>query len=142
VSAAQTAIAAARSQLGVPYSWGGGGSNGPSFGISPDQAVYGFDCSGLTEYAYARAGIAIGGTSREQFNRFRNRQVASADLRPGDLLFWDDGSGNPSYQSIVHVALYIGGGQMLEAPDRGLRVRQSSARTSSSTYFGAVRPTG
>jgi cell wall-associated NlpC family hydrolase len=139
-SAVQVAVAAARSQIGMAYSWGGGGSRGPSYGISPDGNVFGFDCSGLTEYAYARAGIAIGGTSREQYNRFSSKRVAVGDLKPGDLLFWDNGSGSTSYQSIVHVALYIGGNQMIEAPDRGQKVRVSTARTSSSTYFGAVRP--
>ena len=138
----QTAIAAARTQLGVPYSWGGGGSNGPSYGISPDTSVWGFDCSGLTQYAYAQAGIQIGGVSRDQWFRFRDQTVAKGDLQPGDLLFWDNGAANPSYLNIVHVALYIGGGQMIEAPDRGLKVTISRARTDSGTYFGAVRPTG
>ncbi|MCF6508957.1 NlpC/P60 family protein, partial [Blastococcus sp. MG754426] len=137
-SAAETAIAAARSQLGVPYSWGGGGSNGPSNGIPPDSQLFGFDCSGLTQYAYARAGIAIGGTSRDQWWLNRNKQVAIGDLQPGDLLFW--GGDRSDYMSITHVAIYIGGGQMIEAPDRGQHVTIARARTSSSTYFGAVRP--
>ncbi|MGY1722596.1 C40 family peptidase [Blastococcus sp. SYSU DS0533] len=137
-SAAETAIAAARSQLGVPYSWGGGGSSGPSNGIPPDSAIFGFDCSGLTQYAYARAGIAIGGTSRDQWWLNRNKQVSTADLQPGDLLFW--GGDRSDYMSITHVAIYIGGGQVIEAPDRGKHVTIASARTSSSTYFGAVRP--
>jgi cell wall-associated NlpC family hydrolase len=135
-SAAQRAIAGARSQLGVAYSWGGGGSSGPSYGISPDTRVYGFDCSGLTEYAYARAGIAVGGTSRDQWWNNRDKQVAATDLAPGDLMFWASGS---AYTSIYHVAIYIGGGQMIEAPDRGLTVRTSSVRFGSQ-YFGAVRP--
>ncbi|MGY1805470.1 NlpC/P60 family protein [Blastococcus sp. SYSU D00922] len=137
-SAAQTAIAAARTQLGVAYSWGGGGSSGPSYGISPDTQVFGFDCSGLTQYAYARAGIAIGGTSRDQWWLNRNKQVALGDLQPGDLLFW--GGNRNDYMSITHVAIYIGGGEMIEAPDRGQVVQVARARTSSSTYFGAVRP--
>jgi peptidoglycan DL-endopeptidase RipA len=137
-SAAQVAISAARSQLGVAYSWGGGGSSGPSYGIAPDSQVFGFDCSGLTQYAYARAGIAIGGTSRDQWWLNRNKRVSAGDLQPGDLLFW--GSNRSDYMSITHVAIYIGNGQMIEAPDRGQHVMISSARTSSSTYFGAVRP--
>jgi peptidoglycan DL-endopeptidase RipA len=137
-SAAQVAISAARSQLGVAYSWGGGGSNGPSYGIAPDSQVFGFDCSGLTQYAYARAGIAIGGTSRDQWWLNRNKRVSAGDLQPGDLLFW--GSNRSDYMSITHVAIYIGNGQMIEAPDRGQHVMISSARTGSSTYFGAVRP--
>jgi len=138
-SAAQTAISAARSQLGVAYSWGGGGSNGPSYGIAPDSQVFGFDCSGLTQYAYARAGIAIGGTSRDQWWLNRNKRVSVADLQPGDLLFW--GSDRGDYMSITHVAIYIGNGQMIEAPDRGKDVTVAGARTGSSTYFGAARPT-
>jgi cell wall-associated NlpC family hydrolase len=137
-SAAQTAISAARSQIGVPYSWGGGGSNGPSNGIAPDTQIFGFDCSGLTQYAYARAGIAIGGTSRDQWWLNRNKQVSVGNLQAGDLLFW--GGNRSDYLSITHVAIYIGNGQMIEAPDRGEHVMVSSARTSSSTYFGAVRP--
>nr|WP_239520475.1 C40 family peptidase [Blastococcus saxobsidens] len=138
VSAAQTAIAAARSQIGVAYSWGGGGSNGPGYGIAPDTQVFGFDCSGLTQYAYARAGISIGGTSRDQWWLNRTKQVGVGNLQPGDLLFW--GSDRYDYMSITHVAIYIGNGQMIEAPDRGKHVTISPARTSSSTYFGAVRP--
>lgn len=135
-SAAQTAIAAARSQLGVLYSWGGGGSNGPSYGISPDTAVFGFDCSGLVQYAYAKAGIAVGGTSRDQWWLNRNKQVAADDLQPGDLMFWGSGS---DYMSIYHVSIYIGGNQMIEAPDRGKSVTVSKARFGSD-YYGAVRP--
>jgi peptidoglycan DL-endopeptidase RipA len=137
-SATQIAIAAARSHLGVAYSWGGGGSNGPSYGIAPDTQVFGFDCSGLTQYAYARAGVAIGGTSRDQWWLNRDKQVSAGNLQPGDLLFW--GGDRSDYMSITHVAIYIGNGQMIEAPDRGKNVTIASARTSSATYFGAVRP--
>ncbi|MGY1709730.1 NlpC/P60 family protein [Geodermatophilus sp. SYSU D00758] len=137
-SAVDTAIAAARSQRGLPYSWGGGGSTGPSYGIPPDTRIYGFDCSGLTQYAYAQAGIAIGGTSREQWYRFRDRQVAARDLRPGDLVFWGSGSG---YTSIYHVALYLGNGQVIHAPQSGDVVRVGSMWYGAD-FFGAVRPTG
>ena len=135
-SAVETAIAAAESQRGLPYSWGGGGSNGPSFGIPPDTDVYGFDCSGLTEYAYAQAGIRIGGTSREQYWRFRHQTVAAGDLQPGDLVFWGQ---TADHTSIYHVALYIGGGQVIQAPQSGDVVRISSMWFGSD-YYGAVRP--
>jgi cell wall-associated NlpC family hydrolase len=134
----QTAIAAAKTQLGLPYSWGGGGSSGPSYGIPPDTGIWGFDCSGLTQYAYARAGIQIGGTSRDQWYRFRGNTVAKADLQAGDLVFWGSGS---SYTSIYHVALYIGGGKVVQAPQSGDVVKISSMWYGSD-YFGAVRPTG
>jgi peptidoglycan DL-endopeptidase RipA len=133
----QRAIAAAKSQRGLPYSWGGGSANGPTWGIPPDTDVFGFDCSGLTEYAYAQAGVRIGGTSREQYWRFRDRTVAADDLQPGDLVFW---GATADYTSIYHVALYIGGGQVIQAPESGDVVRVSSMWFGSD-YYGAVRPT-
>ena len=136
-SVVQTAIAAAKSQRGLPYSWGGGNANGPTHGIPPDTGVFGFDCSGLTEYAYAQAGIRIGGTSREQYHRFRDRTVAADDLQAGDLVFWGETS---DHTSIYHVALYIGGGQVIQAPQSGDVVRISSMWFGSD-YYGAVRPT-
>ncbi|MGY1680427.1 C40 family peptidase [Geodermatophilus sp. SYSU D01176] len=136
-SAVEVAIAAAKSQRGLPYSWGGGNGNGPTYGIPPDTGIYGFDCSGLTEYAYAQAGIRIGGTSREQYWRFRDRTVAAEDLQAGDLVFWGETS---DYTSIYHVALYIGGGQVVQAPQSGDVVRISSMWFGSD-YYGAVRPT-
>jgi cell wall-associated NlpC family hydrolase len=137
-SAVQTAIAAAKKQLGLPYSWGGGNSSGPTFGIPPDTAIYGFDCSGLTQYAYAQAGIQIGGTSRDQWYRFRNSTVARADLQAGDLVFWGTGS---AYTTIYHVALYLGGGKVVQAPQSGDVVKISNMWYGSD-YYGAVRPTG
>jgi cell wall-associated NlpC family hydrolase len=138
-SVVQRAIAAAMSQRGLPYSWGGGGSNGPSYGITyPDTGIWGFDCSGLTQYAYAQAGINIGGTSRDQYARFSNRTVASDDLQAGDLVFWASGSAS---SSIYHVALYIGGNQVVQAPQSGDVVKVSKMWFGND-YFGAVRPTG
>uniref|UniRef100_UPI00201A3E87 C40 family peptidase n=1 Tax=Modestobacter marinus TaxID=477641 RepID=UPI00201A3E87 len=136
-SAVQTAIAAAKTQQGLPYSWGGGGSRGPSYGIPPDTGIWGFDCSGLTEYAYAQAGIAIGGTSRAQWARFSDRTVGRDDLQAGDLVFWGSGS---NYNSIYHVALYLGGNKVIQAPQSGDVVRISTMWFGSD-YFGAVRPT-
>jgi peptidoglycan DL-endopeptidase RipA len=136
-SVVQRAIAAAKSQRGLPYSWGGGNAHGPTWGIPPDTGVFGFDCSGLTEYAYAQAGVRIGGTSREQYWRFRDRTVAADDLQPGDLVFWGE---TADYTSIYHVALYIGGGQVVQAPQSGDVVRISSMWFGSD-YYGAVRPT-
>ncbi len=132
----QTAIAAAKSQQGLPYSWGGGNSTGPTYGIPPDSDIYGFDCSGLTEYAYAQAGIRIGGTSREQYSRFRHQTVAAEDLQAGDLVFWGETS---DYMSIYHVALYIGGGKVVQAPQSG-EVVKVSTMWFGSDYYGAVRP--
>lgn len=120
---AAIALASALSQLGVPYAWGGGNAEGPSRGISDqggeadqhgDFNKIGFDCSGLTLYAWAQAGVALPRTAAEQMAR--GQAVLSYAARaPGDLLF----RGSPPH----HVALYLGaiGGSdyMVEAPQSG-----------------------
>jgi hypothetical protein len=67
ISGAGGVVAAARSQIGRPYSWGGGGKGGPSYGIGRGAGTYGFDCSGLTEFAWWKgAKVSIGGTTYSQ----------------------------------------------------------------------------
>ncbi|GAA2871939.1 NlpC/P60 family protein [Nonomuraea rubra] len=61
-------VTAALAQQGIPYSWGGGEPAGPSYGIGRGANTSGFDCSGLTEYAWSKAGTRIGGTTYEQIN--------------------------------------------------------------------------
>ncbi|MBE1468214.1 cell wall-associated NlpC family hydrolase [Kibdelosporangium phytohabitans] len=100
-----TALAAinyACGQRGLPYVWGG---DGPQEG--------GFDCSGLTKAAYSAAGITLPRTAHTQFHA-GPRVPAGQPLLPGDLVFY----GNPATK-IHHVGLYIGGGLMIDAPDRG-----------------------
>jgi cell wall-associated NlpC family hydrolase len=133
-SAAQTAIDAAMGYLGTPYAWGGGGTHGPGPGQDPDLGIIGFDCSGLTQYAYARAGISIPRNSRAQYAALP--KVASDDLRPGDLVFWATDPADPG--TIYHVAIYLGGGTMVEAPESGDVVKVSNMRWRG--YAGAVRP--
>jgi cell wall-associated NlpC family hydrolase len=112
---AQAAVDAALSQLGKPYQWGASG---------PDS----FDCSGLTMWAWAHAGISMPHNSGAQYSA--TVRVPRPDLAPGDLLFY----GNP----IHHVTMYIGNGQMVEAPYTGSHVRVTSV--SRSDYVGAGRP--
>ena len=133
-SAAQQAIEAAMAYLGTPYAWGGGGTRGPGPGQDPDEGIVGFDCSGLTQYAYARAGIAIPRNSRAQYAALP--KVSSDDLRPGDLVFWGTDPDDPS--SITHVALYLGGDQVVQAPQSGDVVKVSPMWWRG--YVGAVRP--
>jgi peptidoglycan DL-endopeptidase RipA len=133
-SAAQTAIDAAMAYLGTPYAWGGGGSRGPGPGQDPDEGVIGFDCSGLTQYAYARAGIAIPRNSRAQYAALP--KVSTDDLRPGDLVFWATDVSEPG--TIHHVAIWLGGDRILEAPYSGSVVKTSAMRWRG--YIGAVRP--
>ena len=133
-SAAQTAIAAAKQYLGTSYAWGGGGTYGPGWGWGIDDGVWGFDCSGLTQYAYAQAGISIPRNSRAQYAELP--KVSASDLRPGDLVFWATSPSNPA--TIHHVAIYLGGDQIIEAPQSGDVVKISAMRWYH--YAGAVRP--
>ncbi|MGV9254647.1 NlpC/P60 family protein [Streptomyces sp. NPDC003697] len=97
---AALAVAAARAALGRPYVWG---ANGPS----------GFDCSGLTQWAYAQAGVQLPRTSQEQ--RRAGRRIPLSQARPGDLVVYRSDAG--------HVALYVGGGRVIHAPHPGAPVR-------------------
>jgi peptidoglycan DL-endopeptidase RipB len=94
------------SQMGVPYSWGGGMPNGPSAGVDEDAGKIGYDCSGFTRYAFAGVGVLIPKYSGDQYNT--GRKVPVSQAKRGDLLFWGPGG-------TQHVALYLGGGQVLEA---------------------------
>ncbi|MFD0212835.1 NlpC/P60 family protein [Streptomyces hirsutus] len=97
---AAAAVAAARSALGKPYAWG---ANGP----------FGFDCSGLMQWSYAQAGVALPRTSQAQ--RYAGRQVPLSQARPGDLVVYRADAG--------HVGMYMGNGQVIHAPYPGAPVR-------------------
>jgi peptidoglycan DL-endopeptidase RipA len=115
------AVAAAMRWLGTPYAWSGGTASGPSYGIAPDTGILGFDCSGLALYAWAQEGVTLPHFSGYQYDS--GSHPSTNDLMPGDLLFWSyDGTA----ATIHHVAIYIGGGMMIEAPHTGAQVRISS----------------
>lgn len=97
---AAVAMMAARTAIGRPYVWG---ANGP----------HGFDCSGLIQWAYARAGVALPRTSQAQ--RYAGRQISLGEARPGDLVTY---RGDAS-----HIAMYMGNGQVVHAPYPGAPVR-------------------
>ncbi|MEV7384534.1 NlpC/P60 family protein [Streptomyces sp. NPDC091215] len=150
---AEAAVNAACSQIGVWYSWGGGHGATPGAtygyydGSDPDSLHdnerKGFDCSGLTRYAYYRATgrDLLNGTADDQYHspqasaRFSAGQ-GTAPLVPGDLMFWGSGY-------IHHVAMYLGAGQMVEAYESGTHIRVTPVRTGGD-YAGAIRinPTG
>jgi len=111
--AAGSVIAAGMSVVGTPYSWGGGGAAGPSAGVDQGAGTVGFDCSGLTSWVFATVGVQLPRTAAEQ--EAVSRPTASP--RPGDLVFF--GAAGAAY----HVAVYLGGGQMLDAPHTGAMVR-------------------
>ena len=93
---------AAESQIGVPYVWGG---ESPKGSASP-----GFDCSGLTAWSWGQVGVGLPHYSGAQMSD--STPVPVSDLQPGDLLFYGPGGSE-------HVAMYVGGGSMIEAPYTG-----------------------
>jgi peptidoglycan DL-endopeptidase CwlO len=122
-AAAAAAVRAALDQVGKPYRWG---ATGPGS----------FDCSGLVRWAYARAGVALPRTSREQW--WVGAPVGPGGLRPGDLVFWATDPSEPA--TVHHVGVYVGQGLMVHAPHTGALVRVDPMRARG--YAGATRPTG
>jgi cell wall-associated NlpC family hydrolase len=117
---AEKAVAFVFAQLGCPYSYG---ATGP--------CSVGFDCSGLVMSAWAAAGISIPRDTYSQWAALPH--VSLSDLQPGDLVY---------YNGIGHVAMYVGGGMIIDAPTEGQPVRELSMNTAwySSTVNGAARP--
>ena len=118
---AATAIAAAKSYLGVPYVWGG-------------ESYGGVDCSGLTMLAWGSAGVDLPHLSRAQYGYGTHVPIGS--MEAGDLIFW---SSNGTQSGIYHVAIYLGGGQMIEAPTFGVPVRITGVYSWGSIMPYAVR---
>lgn len=119
-------IRRAGSQIGVPYSWGGGSLTGPSRGIDDGADTVGFDCSGLMRYAFAGVGVLLPRFSGDQYAA--GRHLPPSQAKRGDLLFWGPGGSQ-------HEALYLGGGQMLEAQQSGVPIKISPVRTSGMTSY-------
>jgi cell wall-associated NlpC family hydrolase len=124
--ASEYVIRRGMSQMGVPYSWGGGNAAGPSKGIDSGAGITGFDCSGLVLYSFAGVGIKLPHYSGSQYNM--GRKIPSSQMRRGDVIFYGPGGSQ-------HVTIYLGDGQMLEAPDIGLKVRVAPVRTSGMTPY-------
>ncbi|MCU1599648.1 MAG: hypothetical protein JWO22_357, partial [Frankiales bacterium] len=133
--AAATAMHWAFQEIGVPYSWGGGDENGPTYGFAQGAGTKGFDCSGLTLFAYAHAGIHLDHYTGSQWGQGR-RISSRGDLQPGDLMFFAYDTSDTS--TIHHVAMYIGNGKMIEAPYTGEVVRVTSYDRSD--FIGGTRP--
>ena len=115
-SRAAIAVAAAKSQVGVPY-----------VKYMSKEGV-GFDCSGLTMYAWKQAGVSLPHQSRAQFAR--GPQIPTEYIEPGDLVYF--------HSPISHVGIYIGGGMMVDAPGVGRNLR--IAAVTWSKVVGVTRP--
>jgi peptidoglycan DL-endopeptidase CwlO len=115
---ADKAVAFAYAQLGKPYQWG---ATGPSS----------FDCSGLAQAAWAAAGVSIPRDTYEQWAALPH--IATSAIQPGDLLYYD---------GIGHVAMYVGDGYIIDAPQTGMDVEKIPMSTGwyASTLVGAARP--
>jgi cell wall-associated NlpC family hydrolase len=124
-SAAGAAVQAAESQLGVPYVWGGTSPRG-----TPGDPSGGFDCSGLVMWAWGQAGVGLPHYSGSQFDD--TAPVPVSDMEPGDILFYGPGGDE-------HEAMYVGGGEMIEAPETGEVVHITPIRLGDG-FAGVRRP--
>jgi cell wall-associated NlpC family hydrolase len=123
---AAAAIEYAQKKLGTPYLWGGTGT--------AEQGGR-FDCSGLTQAAYATVGINLPRVANDQYNA--GPHPSRDELLPGDLVFFSDDLTNS--RAIRHVGIYVGGGYMIDAPRTGAVIRFDPIDTPD--YFGATRVT-
>jgi murein DD-endopeptidase len=115
------AVSVAKSNLGVPYRWGG---------ISPS----GFDCSGLVKYSYARAGKTLNRTASQMF--YGNGYRIYSYIQPGDLMFYaPTKASNPT-----HVSMYIGNGKMIMASSSmGVMITSTNNSYWHPRYIGTKR---
>lgn len=115
---ATKAVAMARRQLGDPYRFGGTGPGA-------------FDCSGLVQYAWAKAGIKIPRVTYSQYARIK-KKVTWSNLKPGDLMF---------FRGKGHVGMFVGHGRMIHSPSTGKTVRiEKLSGWRKASFAGAVRP--
>jgi len=110
------AVAFAYAQLGKPYQWG---ATGPGA----------YDCSGLVQAAWAAAGVSIPRVTYDQWAALPH--ISASSLQPGDLVY---------YEGEGHVAMYVGGGYIIDAPRTGLTVEKVPMTGWYANFDGAVRP--
>lgn len=116
-----TAIQAAESKIGMPYVWGG-----------ESDREGGYDCSGLVQYAFARAGIRMPRTADIQ--AFTGWRLPFSKAQPGDLLTWKN---DPTFNGVSHIAIYLGNNKMVVAPHTGTDVQIQTVYMTN--FWGAIR---
>lgn len=139
----QNAVRRAQAWTGLSYSWAGGSASGPTYGVNAggggwfDSHIWGFDCSGLSLYAWApyKSMTHFAATQYRTAGSFHPRPY---ELMPGDLIFY---SGNGQASGIDHVQLYVGGGQIIQAPQSGYTIGTATLYSGSGRpFFAATRP--
>ena len=119
-SVVRNVMRAAYSVIGTPYVFGG-------------TTPYGFDCSGFTQYAFARAGVYLPRMADSQF--YSGRQISMSQLRPGDLIFFTTYEAGAS-----HVGIYVGNGNFIHAgTSTGVTVSSAFTGYWGARYYGACR---
>lgn len=128
--------------LGTPYSFAGGNASGPTYGVPVDHAsrndgsVRGFDCSGLVLYALA-PWLRVDHLASAQYRQTGSVHPSIRSLLPGDLVFW---SSDGTIGKVHHVAIYIGGGNVVQAPASGQLITVTPLGRVSNDTIGTVRP--
>ena len=128
--------------LGWPYTFDGGNVAGPTYGKAVDydsrndSHVYGFDCSGLVMYALA-PWLSVDHSASDQYTQAGTLHPAVEQLQPGDLVFW---SSDGTIAGIGHVAVYLGDGQVVQAPYSGAYIEVTPLDQVEWGYYGATRP--
>ncbi|SDJ21184.1 Cell wall-associated hydrolase, NlpC family [Frankineae bacterium MT45] len=137
----RTAVARAMQYLGYMYAWAGGNRRGPTYGVCEsgdawnDCHIVGFDCSGLALYGWAPY-LSMPHYAASQYSVAGSYHPSPSNFMPGDLLFWSNGG----VSGIHHVAIYIGNGNVIQAPNSGEVIQITPWQQVSSGYFGATRP--
>ena len=128
--------------LGWMYSYAAGNTSGPTYGVCTgdgawnDCHIIGFDCSGLSLYAWAPY-LYMDHYAATQYSQVGSFHPSTSQLMPGDLVFWSE-NGTPS--GISHVAIYIGNGNVIQAPQSGDVIKITNLYSVESGYYGATRP--
>jgi cell wall-associated NlpC family hydrolase len=138
----QQAVNRAMHYLGMRYAFAAGNTAGPTYGVCEpgdawnDCRIFGFDCSGLSLYAWAPY-LPMDHFAATQYSQVGSYHPSIENLMPGDLTFW---SGDGSAGGIGHVAMYIGGGNVIQAPQSGDVIRITNVYDVEAGYYGATRP--
>ena len=136
------AVRRAERWLGWMYAWAGGNASGPTYGVCAGDGAYndchvrGFDCSGLSLYAWAPY-MRLDHYAASQYWQAGSFHPSTSQLLPGDLVFW---SSNGAPSGIHHVAIYIGGGNVIQAPQSGSVIQITPLFDVDWGYLGATRP--